>query len=188
ITAVGAMFAAFPLWYSTLLSRFYLPPVLVLPALIVRGIGLEWRGKVTTPAARRWCDAGITVGSAAAAFLWGAIFAALLLDGAVAALAGGLFSLALCTLHGAVFIALKTEGPVRRRARTAALAAAPVAVPLAAVALPALDGGSPVVRASALAAMAALAAGVALAWRRREGWAFTATAGAIALTVAAMFL
>lgn len=188
ITAVGAMFAAFPLWYSTLLSGFYLPLVIVLTALIVRGIGLEWRGKVTTPAARRWCDVGITVGSGVAAFLWGAIFAALLLDGAVATVVGGLLSLTLCALHGAVFLTLKTDGPVRQRARTAALTAAPVALPLAAIALPALGDGSLVVRVSALTAMAALAAGVALAWRRREGWAFTATAGAIALTVAAMFL
>ena len=52
ITAVGAMFAAFPAWYAGLLSAFYLPMVLVLVGLIVRGVGLEWRGKVHRPASR----------------------------------------------------------------------------------------------------------------------------------------
>ena len=86
ITAVGAMFAAFPAWYAGMFSAFYLPVVLVLVGLIVRGVGLEWRGKVTNPA---WCDLGIVVGSALPAFLWGAVFADLLFGSAAAALVGG---------------------------------------------------------------------------------------------------
>ncbi|MDR8414896.1 cytochrome d ubiquinol oxidase subunit II [Nonomuraea sp. 3-1Str] len=192
ITAVGAMFAAFPAWYSGMFSSFYLPVVLVLAGLIVRGVGLEWRGKVTRPA---WCDLGIVVGSALPAFLWGAVFAGLLFDGAVAALVGGAFTLAMSLLHGAVFLALRTEGHVRRRARVAALATGVVALPLGVVSLSGIasangsaTGATSVpAQAAALVAMAVLAAAVALIWRRREGWAFTATAAAIALTSVAVF-
>ncbi|WP_043634086.1 cytochrome d ubiquinol oxidase subunit II [Nonomuraea candida] len=179
ITAVGAMFAAFPAWYAGVFSAFYLPVTLVLVGLIVRGVGLEWRGKVTDP---RWCDLGIVVGSALPAFLWGSVFADLLFNSALAAVVGGAFTLAVCALHGAVFLALKTTGPVRRRARVAALAAAGVAVPVAVAALSSL-GTIP-----ALASMAALAAATALIWRRREGWAFAATAGAIVLATLAVFM
>ncbi|WP_101784381.1 cytochrome d ubiquinol oxidase subunit II [Nonomuraea indica] len=195
ITAVGAMFAAFPAWYAGVFSAFYVPVVLVLVGLIMRGVGLEWRGKVTNPV---WCDLGIVVGSALPAFLWGAVFANLVLGSALAAVVGGLFTLALCVLHGAVFLALRTDGPVRRRARVAALASGAVTLPLAAVALSGLAfGGGATGTATgtaldarsipALAAMAALAAAVALIWRRREGWAFAATATAIALTSASVF-
>ncbi|GAA3707395.1 cytochrome d ubiquinol oxidase subunit II [Nonomuraea antimicrobica] len=179
ITAVGAMFAAFPAWYAGLFSAFYLPVTLVLVGLIVRGVGLEWRGKVANPL---WCDLGIVAGSALPAFVWGTVFAGLLFDGALAALFGGAFTLAVCVLHGAVFLALRTTGPVRRRARTAAMIAGGVTVPVAVFALSSLG------TAPALAAMAALAAATALIWRRREGWAFTATAGAIVLSALAVFM
>ncbi|TDE27357.1 cytochrome d ubiquinol oxidase subunit II [Nonomuraea mesophila] len=179
ITAVGAMFAAFPAWYAGVFSSFYLPVTLILVGLIVRGVGLEWRGKVASP---RWCDVGIVAGSALPAFLWGAIFADLLFGRPLASLLGGAFTLAVCVLHGAVFLALKTTGPVRRRARSAALAASAVAVPVAVFALSGL--GTP----PALAAMGALAAATALIWRRREGWAFAATAAAIVLTAPAVFV
>ncbi|WP_219466422.1 cytochrome d ubiquinol oxidase subunit II [Nonomuraea rhizosphaerae] len=178
ITAVGAMFAAFPAWYSGVFSSFYMPVVLILVGLIVRGVGLEWRGKVANPA---WCDFGIVMGSALPAFLWGALFADLLFDSVPAALFGGVFTLVLCLLHGAVFLSLKTDGPVRHRARTVALLTGAAILPLAVVALSAL-GSVP-----ALIAMAALAAGAALTYRRREGWAFATTAAAVALTSAAVF-
>ncbi len=178
ITAVGAMFAAFPAWYAGMFSGFYLPVTLVLVGLIVRGVGLEWRGKVTNPA---WCDLGIVVGSALPAFVWGTIFADMLYGSAGAALLGGAFTLAVCLLHGAVFLALRTEGPVRRRARTAALISGAVVLPVAVVALPSM--GSPV----ALVAVGVLAAAVALVWLRREGWAVTAMATAIVLVSVAVF-
>ncbi|WP_109529962.1 cytochrome d ubiquinol oxidase subunit II, partial [Nocardia aurea] len=190
ITAVGAMFAAFPAWYSGLFSTFYLPVVLILVGLIMRGVGLEWRGKVSNPV---WCDLGILVGSALPAFLWGAVFADLLLDSAFAAVVGGTFTLALCALHGAVFLALRTDGRVRHRARVAALTMSAAALPLAVIALSSLGSGVgaggqgaglvlELGSLPALAAMGALAAAVALVWRRREGWAFTATAAATVLT------
>ena len=178
ITAVGAMFAAFPAWYAGMFSGFYLPVMLVLVGLIVRGVGLEWRGKVENPA---WCDLGIVVGSALPAFVWGTIFADLLYGSAAAAMLGGAFSLSVCLLHGAVFLALKTDGRVRARARTAALALSAVTLPIGVVALSGM-GTIP-----ALAAMAALAAAPALVWRHREGWAFLAMAGTIVLASTAVF-
>ncbi|TYB68600.1 cytochrome d ubiquinol oxidase subunit II [Nonomuraea sp. PA05] len=179
ITAVGAMFAAFPAWYAGVFSSFYLPVTLILVGLIVRGVGLEWRGKVDNPL---WCDLGIVVGSALPAFLWGSVFADLLFNSPLAALVGGAFTLAVCVLHGAVFLALKTTGPVRRRARVAAMIAGGVTIPVAVAALSSL-GTIP-----ALAAMAALAAATALIWRRREGWAFAATAGSIVLATLSVFM
>lgn len=196
ITAVGAMFAAFPAWYAGLLSEFYLPVTLVLVGLIVRGVGLEWRGKVHHASDRAWCDLGILVGSALPAFLWGAVFADLLHDSAIAALVGGVFSLSLCVLHGAVFVALKTSGPVRARARRTAMVTSAVALPAAVVALSNIPAAgtavadwaaAPWLWACALTAMAALAAGIALTWRGRDGWAFTATASSIALGSIALF-
>jgi cytochrome d ubiquinol oxidase subunit II len=86
-----------------------------------------------------------------------------------------------CLLHGAVFLALRTEGPVRRRARTAALAASAVAIPVAVVALAGM-GSLP-----ALVAMGVLAAAPVLVFLRREGWAFTAMAAAIMLVSVAVF-
>jgi cytochrome d ubiquinol oxidase subunit II len=179
ITAVGAMFAAFPAWYAGVFSSFYLPVTLILVGLIVRGVGLEWRGKVDNPL---WCDLGIVVGSALPAFLWGSVFADLLFNSALAAVVGGVFTLAVCVLHGAVFLTLRTTGPVRRRARVAAMIAGGVTIPVAVAALSSL-GTIP-----ALASMAALAAATALIWRRREGWAFAATAGSIVLATLAVFM
>ncbi|GII83420.1 cytochrome C nitrate reductase [Sphaerisporangium siamense] len=199
ITAVGAMFAAFPAWYSGFLSGFYLPLVMVLAGLIVRGVALEWRGKVEGRE-RAVCDAGIVTGSVLTAFLWGGIFGHMLSGTLAGTLVGGALSLSLAMLHGGVFLALKTTGPLRARARRAALTAAAVAVPAAALALPGVPAAigpagaagadwtaHPLVWAAAVAAMVALAAGVALVWRRREGWAFTATAGSITLLTATVF-
>ncbi|GII54594.1 cytochrome c oxidase assembly protein [Planotetraspora thailandica] len=197
ITAVGAMFAAFPVWYAHMLSGFYLPVFLVVAGLIVRGVGLEWRGKVSPGRELALCDAGIVIGSLLPAFLWGAIFGHMLYGTAMATVVGGALSLSVSTLHGAVFVALKTTGPVRARARRAAMLVSAAAIPLAVVALPSIPGStalavpdlsaSPWSWVAAVGAMAALAAGVALIWRRREGWAFAATASAVALTTAALF-
>ncbi|GIH60566.1 cytochrome d ubiquinol oxidase subunit II [Microbispora siamensis] len=188
ITAIGAMFAAFPAWYSGLLSGFYLAVFLVIAGLVVRGVGLEWRGKVHSRREVALCDAGIVTGSVLPAFLWGAIFGNLLFGTALATVLGGALSLSVAVLHGAVFVALKTTGGVRARARRAALLAAVGAVPVALATLPSVPGKGPMwTLGTALLAAAALAAGVTLVWGRREGWAFTATATAIAATTATVF-
>ncbi|WP_017598189.1 cytochrome d ubiquinol oxidase subunit II, partial [Nocardiopsis lucentensis] len=133
LTAGGAMFAAFPAWYASLFSGFYLPLLIILVALIVRGVAFEYRGKRDSSTWRTRWDRAIFFGSAVPAFLWGLIFAnvvrgvAMDADHIVTAglldlfnpygLLGGVTTLSLFTLHGAVFLTLKTDGPVRVRAR-----------------------------------------------------------------------
>jgi cytochrome d ubiquinol oxidase subunit II len=133
ITAAGATFAAFPEWYATLFSGFYLPLLVILVALIVRGVAFEYRGKISDAVWARRCDLAIQVGSWVPAILWGVMFANLVrgvqLDDAHQyvgglwsllnpfALLGGLTTLVLFLLHGAVFVALKTDGAIRARAR-----------------------------------------------------------------------
>jgi cytochrome d ubiquinol oxidase subunit II len=75
LTAGGATFAAFPLWYASLFSGFYLALLLILVALIVRGVCFEFRSKVDSPRWRPNWDRAIFVGSALPALLWGVAFA-----------------------------------------------------------------------------------------------------------------
>jgi cytochrome d ubiquinol oxidase subunit II len=136
ITAGGAIFAAFPHWYATLFSGFYLALFLMLVTLIVRGVAFEFRSKDRNPTWRAVWDWMIFTGSLVPSVLWGVAFGNLMrgvpIDGGMHyvgdfwyllnpyALAGGLASLSAFTLHGAVFLSLKTSGPVMDRARTAA--------------------------------------------------------------------
>ena len=133
VVAGGATFAAFPEWYATLFCGFYLPLLCILVALIVRGLAFEYRGKGDTDRWRRGWDRALFWGSAVPALLWGVAFANLV-DGVPLdadheftgslldllgpyALLGGVTTLTLFALHGAVFVALKTDGAVRLRAR-----------------------------------------------------------------------
>ena len=205
ITAIGAMFAAFPAWYAATLSGFYLPVLLVIVALIGRGVAFEYRGKVDDPRWRARWDAAIVFGSVVPAFTWGLVFANIVrgvelgADGVVRsdladllnpyALVAGLATLGLFTLHGAVFLALKTDGPVRRRARTAARAVAPgaTAAVFAFLMWTQADHGTAWTAYAAAGAVGALLAGAVLVVRGREGWAFLATAVAIAATTVVLF-
>jgi cytochrome d ubiquinol oxidase subunit II len=205
ITAIGAMFAAFPAWYAGMLSGFYLPVLLVIVALIGRGVAFEYRGKLDDPRWRARWDAAIVFGSAVPAFTWGLLFANLVRgvelgpDGVVRsgltdllnpyALVGGLATLTLFLLHGAVFLALKTDGQVRRRARATARAVAPAAAAalFAFLMWTQADHGSPATAVVAACAVGALVAGAVLVARRWEGWAFVATAVAVAATTAVLF-
>ncbi|MCW0215026.1 MAG: cytochrome d ubiquinol oxidase subunit II [Pseudonocardia sp.] len=205
ITAVGATFAAFPAWYGSMLSGFYLPMLAILLALIVRGVAFEYRGKVDDVAWRHRWDLAIVVGSTVPAFLWGVFLANLVrglpmtADHVVTAsvvelfspyaLLGGLLTLSLFLLHGAVFLSLKTDGPVRRRASRFAAGAALVVVPLLVGFLgwtQARSGETWTLPVAVLAVLA-LVAGAALVARGREGWAFTATAVTVAAFAAAIF-
>src|SRR3984885_2046364 len=78
ITAGAAMFAAFPNWYATVFSALYLPLLAILVAMILRIVGIEWRGKIDDPRGRAWAYAGISSGSWLPAVLWGVAFAILL--------------------------------------------------------------------------------------------------------------
>jgi cytochrome d ubiquinol oxidase subunit II len=205
ITAVGAMFAAFPAWYAATMSGFYLPILLIIVALIGRGVAFEYRGKVDDPHWRARWDAVIVAGSAVPAFMWGLVLANVVRgvqlgpDGVVTsslldllnpyALAGGLALLALCVLHGAVFLALKTDGPVRHRARVVARRTAPAAIAAVGTFLlwTLADHGTGWTGLAAAAGTSALLAAALLVARRREGWAFTATAVAVAAVVVVLF-
>ena len=133
LTAGGAIFAAFPNWYATLFSGFYIALLLILLALIVRGVSFEFRSKDKHPKWRNTWDWMLFVGSFVPALLWGVAFANIVrgvpIDASMSyvggffnllnpyALIGGLASLAMFTLHGAVFLNLKTAGAVKDRAK-----------------------------------------------------------------------
>jgi cytochrome d ubiquinol oxidase subunit II len=137
LTAGGAMFAAFPNWYATLFSGFYLALFLILIALIIRGVAFEFRSKDTNPRWRSLWDGAIFLGSAIPALLWGVAFGNILRGVAIDAsmtyvgsffdllnpyaLVGGLVTLTLFVLHGALFLELKTDGIIQERARRVAL-------------------------------------------------------------------
>jgi cytochrome bd ubiquinol oxidase subunit II len=205
LTAGGATFAAFPLWYASLFSGFYLALLVILVALIIRGVSFEFRGKVDSVRWRRNWDRAIFTGSALPALLWGVAFANILRGVPLNAagvytgnlltllnpygLLGGLTTLSLFTLHGAIFLSLKTTGDLRVRARALAVRVAAAAVPLAAafLAISQVAHGKPATDVTAAVAAVALLAAVAAAFRGREGWAFAGTAVTLVLTVATLF-
>jgi cytochrome d ubiquinol oxidase subunit II len=210
LTAGGATFAAFPEWYATLFSGFYIPLLLILLALIVRGVAFEFRDKHDDHRWRRLWDWAIFAGSAVPALLWGVALAnvvhgvALSPDGEYAgsfgdllnayALLGGLATLLLFTGHGAVFLTLKTQGEIRERARKAGNVLLPAVVVVGGGFIAwtlgaAVDRGhlpALALVAGVLAAGAAIAA-VLLHRSGREGWAFAATGLVVASVVAMLF-
>ncbi|QOC91871.1 cytochrome d ubiquinol oxidase subunit II [Micromonospora craniellae] len=205
ITAGGAMFAAFPEWYATLFSGFYLPLLLILLALIARGVAFEYRHKRPEASWKRRWDNAIFFGSLIPAILWGVAFANILrgvpldadhefVGGLVDllhpyALLGGATTAALFGTHGTVFIALKTVGDIRSRAAALAVRLGVIAAVLAVAFLTWTLTIRSSTAAVVLATGAALAllGGLAAAQVRREGWAFTGTALAIGLAVATLF-
>ncbi|MBI5298016.1 MAG: cytochrome d ubiquinol oxidase subunit II [Chloroflexi bacterium] len=141
LTAGGATFAAFPHWYATMFSGFYLALFLLLVGLIIRGISFEYRSKDANPAWRNRFDWMIAIGSFMAALLLGAAFANLAKGSPIGAdmnliapewlpnnlgvtltllnpygLLGGLTTVAVFLLHGANFLVLKLEGSLHTRA------------------------------------------------------------------------
>ena len=206
LVAGGATFAAFPEWYATLFSGFYLPLLLILVALIVRGLAFEYRAKRDDDQWRSRWDLAIIVGSFVPAILWGVAFANILrgvpIDSSKEyvggffnllnpyALLGGATTLLLFLTHGAVFISLKTDGRIRHAARDLGLKlglAAAVVTVLFLVWTQARTGTVGSAVAFVLAA-GALVAGLAALMRGREGWAFIGTFVAIALGVAGLFI
>ncbi|WP_158888481.1 cytochrome d ubiquinol oxidase subunit II [Amycolatopsis anabasis] len=144
IVAGGAMFAAFPGWYASLFSGAYLPLLLVLLALIGRGVAFEYRGKVDSVRWRRTWDRVIVIGSWIPPLGVGLVLATtvlgLPLDAAGNRVGGPFEAVRWETLlgavavagfsfvHGAAFLALKTEGELSTRAKGIAARALPVAL------------------------------------------------------------
>ncbi len=206
LVAGGATFAAFPEWYASLFSGFYLALFLILVALIVRGVAFEYRNKRPEPAWRRRWDIAIFVGSLLPAVLWGVAFANIVAGVPLDAnheftgnlltllnpyaLLGGLTTLGLFVTHGAVFLALRTTDDLRARANRIAgrsgLAAAVLAV--AFLAWTWAQRGDGVTLVLSVVTAAAFVGGLLANRVRREGWAFVGSALTIALAVVTLFV
>jgi cytochrome d ubiquinol oxidase subunit II len=205
IVAAGATFAAFPLWYATMFSSLYLLLLAVLVALIVRGVALEFRGKGDSPRWRANWDRLLVAGSLVPAVLWGAVFGNIarglpldaehVLRGGFGdllnwyALVGGLVTLTLFLLHGALFLSLRTTGELQARARRAASRIGPLPVL-------AIIGFVAAIQAQRGTAATAVTGGLAVvallgAWAMTRRWAglgFVLTGTAIVAATATLFL
>ncbi|UOR03259.1 cytochrome d ubiquinol oxidase subunit II [Leucobacter allii] len=213
IVAGAALFAAFPEWYATMFSGFYLALLLILVALILRGVSFEYRHQGKGRRWTRWFDQFIFWGSVLPPFLWGVAFANLVQGLPIArlenggwiyegtlltllnpyALLGGLTLLLVSFAHGLVFISVKTAGEMRARARALA-----TRVGIGGIVVGAAFLGWTLVqhreneRFGLIAACAAVAAlALVAAWAAnlagREGWAFTGNAIGIAAALLTVF-
>ena len=211
LVAGGATFAAFPEWYATLFSGFYLPLFLILVALILRGVAFEYRSKKGDPVWRSRWDWALAIGSFLPALLWGVAFGNIvrgvefaeksatggfLYDGGLLpllnpfGLLGGLVTLTLFMTHGAIFVSLKTDGDLRYRARGLAVQIGLVAAVLAVVFLLwaqfAYSNNSWTIVTVVLAAVCWLAA-LFMVRAGREGWAFLLSSLTLAFAVVSLF-
>ncbi|PZE80015.1 cytochrome d ubiquinol oxidase subunit II [Curtobacterium sp. MCBD17_032] len=205
IVAGACLFAAFPEWYATMFSGFYLALLLILAALIARGVSFEYRHQDKHVAWKRRFDLMIIVGSAVPSFLWGVAFGNVVRGIPMDAghnYTGTLFDLlnpfALLTgaatllvffTHGVVFVALKTEGEMRERAIRLAKRSGVLTIAVAAAFLVtmAFVRATPASLVLSVVAAVALVVAVLCAARGREGRAFTLMAVTIAAVVLAMF-
>jgi cytochrome bd ubiquinol oxidase subunit II len=193
LVAGGATFAAFPHWYATVFSGFYVPLALILLGLILRAVCVEYRNKVESDRERAWLDRGVVVGSLLPSVLLGVALAnwvrgVRMDDGwnmtdsfwdlvSPYALLGGLATLLLFTFHGSVFVALRTTDELRARALRLATRLGPAFVLVAAGWLLwslSLRGGALAWVLAAAAAAGAVFAVLAVLGGR-EGWAFVGT-------------
>jgi cytochrome d ubiquinol oxidase subunit II len=211
VVAAGATFAAFPAWYATMFSGFYLALLLVLVLLIVRVVSFEWRERGEDRRWRAMWQWANTVSSVAVPFLWGVALSNLVhgvpLDGdgdftgnvldlfSVYTILAGLATVLLFALHGATFLTLRTGGDLCLRAASAArrlcvptaVVAAAFLVTTVAVAVDRNERGVLPTAVPAALGIAALVAAIAFVLVQRSGWAFVATALAAVLVVATLF-
>ncbi|MFD9966589.1 cytochrome d ubiquinol oxidase subunit II [Streptomyces sp. NPDC059017] len=206
LTAGGATFAAFPEWYATLFSGFYLPLLLILICLIVRGVAFEYRAKRPEEHWQRNWEEAIFWTSLIPAFLWGVAFGNIVrgvkIDQEMEyvgtfwdllnpyAVLGGLVTLTLFTFHGSVFTALKTVGDIRERARKLARNLGLVAAVLALGFLgwTQADKGDGASLVAMVIAVSALVAALGANQAGREGWSFALSGVTIVAAVAMLFL
>ena len=207
IVAGAGTFAAFPGWYATMFSGFYLAFLLLLVALIARGVSFEFRGKRDSPRWRRSWYLATTWGSLLAPLLIGVALGNLLhgvpigtdqeFAGTVTDLLNpyslftGVTVVLLCLLHGASFLALKTLGELRERAVHTGRRIAPVAAAavLGFAVWTQVEGGESLL--ALLVEVIAVLAAVAAVWllgRGRDGRAFAATSLAMAAVVVSIFV
>lgn len=212
LVAGGATFAAFPEWYATLFSGFYLPLLLILVALIVRGVSFEYRSKRSSKTWRRRWDIAIGVSSFVPALLWGVAFANIVRGVPIEpnevmgagwlytggffnllnpyALIGGLTTLTLFLTHGAIFLSLKTSGEIRDRAHKIAITTGLVAAVFAVIFLlwtQLAYSDKAWTWAILLVGVVAWVLGILFNLKRREGWSFTFSAITLVGAVAYLF-
>ncbi len=211
VVAGGATFAAFPAWYATLFSGYYIAFLLILVFLIIRVLSFEWRSKAETARWRTVWTWANTVGSFGAALIWGVGLSDLLYGVpinssgdfagtfwdlfSVYSLLGGVTVVLLFAYHGATYLTIRTVGDLCERAaataRSLAIAAGLVgSLFLIWTVYVATDRNDkdvfpPIL--PALVGIAALGLSVLFVYRRRSGLAFTATAVATVCWVATIF-
>ncbi|MEU2654161.1 cytochrome d ubiquinol oxidase subunit II [Streptomyces sp. NPDC007325] len=206
LTAGGATFAAFPEWYATLFSGFYLPLLIILVCLIIRGVAFEYRAKRPEENWQRNWEQAIFWTSLIPAILWGVAFGNIVRGVKIDrnmeyvgtfwdllnpyAILGGLVTLALFTFHGTVFVALKTVGDIRTRARALAvrLGAVTAVLALAFLIWTQVDTGDSWSLAATVIAAVSLVGAIGAIKAGREGWSFALSGVAIAAAVAMLFL
>ncbi|MFP3989290.1 cytochrome d ubiquinol oxidase subunit II [Streptomyces sp. E11-3] len=206
LTAGGATFAAFPEWYATLFSGFYLPLLFILVCLIVRGVAFEYRHKRNEERWQTNWEHAIFWTSLLPAVLWGVAFGNIVRGVKIDqdmeyvgnfwdllnpyAILGGLVTLFLFTFHGAVFAALKTDGDIRVRARKLGLGLGLATAVLALVFLlwTQADTGNGKSLVAMLVAVVALVGAIGAIKVGREGWSFALSGVTIAAAVAMLFL
>ena len=211
LVAGGATFAAFPEWYATLFSGFYLPLFLILVSLIIRGVAFEYRSKYGKAQWRSRWDIAILISSLIPALLWGVAFANIVrgvpleksAEGHIEyvggffnllnpyALLGGVVTLSVFITHGAIFLALKTAGDIRIRARAIALKTSLIAA-LAAVSFLVwtnlmLAQINVFVLSLSVTVALSWVAGIVMTYKGREGWSFIFSAGAILAFISTLF-
>ena len=211
VVAAGATFAAFPAWYATMFSGFYLALLLILVLLIARVVSFEWHGKSESGSWRSAWFGVNALASFGAPFLWGVALATLLWgvpldsDGhftgsfwdlfTLYSVLAGLATVVLFAFHGATFLSLRTHGELSERVSRAARLLSVVAAVLGAAFLVATvavavdrndkDVVPPIV--PAVLGIIALVLAVGFVVRLRTGWAFAMTALGILATVATLF-
>lgn len=211
VTAGGATFAAFPQWYATLFSGFYLPLFLILVALIFRGVAFEFRGKDERPAWRAFWDGALFLGSLIPAFLWGVAFTNFVYGVPINAelqyvggfwnllnpyaLLGGVVSVFAFLLSGAIFLTLKTSDKLMEESRHAARRLWPALLiallgyifgTYFATDLPSRMGINPGIL-PVVVVLCLLVVGWLL-HQKREGWAFGVMALTMVLGIGTIFL
>jgi len=207
VVAGAGMFAAFPTWYATMFSALYLALLIVLLALMVRGVAMEFKGKSDGQRWRRtwmWCT---TLGSLLIPLLLGVGLGDLLNGLPINSshdftgnffdlltpygLWTGVTLLSLCLLHGSTFLKLRTTDEVRERARAAARPLGWVAIALVVgwvIWTRTVAGGPDVPQPCEVLSVIAVIFGARLAATDHDGWAFSASAIAIAATVGSIFI